>query len=180
MKTNSNCSVESQLSTLDHMNPKNFINKTISESTKYHPVEQVKPQRKTISQIKFQKAKGTYSKQNIKKILKNPRNAVATGLTSTSTNIGAYNTDVAWVQSVISSKQHSVKRKAKHSRSISKNSGRRSRGNSQTKPKLRKEKNLTIDLNSLSQSAHQNKTHNISTNQISSNKASRYSQLIGV
>lgn len=167
------------------MNPKNFINKTISDTVKFYPVEQVKPQRKTISQIKFQKAKRNFSKQSIKKIIKNPRNTGATGLTSTSTNVGAHNTDVAWVQSVISSKQHSVKRKAKHSRSISKNSGRRSRGNSQTKPKSRKEKNLTIDLNSLSQSVNQttgsqNKTHNISTNQISSNKASRYNQLIGV
>jgi hypothetical protein len=169
------------------LNPKSFANKTVIESSKHHSVEQAKPQRvKTISQIKFQKAKRNYSKQTIKKIIKNPRNIVATGSAGTSANlnIGAYNTDVAWVKSIISSKQHSVKRKSKHSRSISKNSGRRGRGTSQSK-RTRKEKNLTIDLNSLSQSAHQsmgtqNKSHNHSTNQISSNKASRYSQLIGV
>jgi hypothetical protein len=168
------------------LNPKSFVNRTVIESTKHHSVEQAKPQRKTISQIKFQKAKRNYSKQTIKKIIKNPRNIGAAGSTVTSANVnlGANNTDAAWVKSIISSKQHSVKRKSKHSRSISKNSGRRGRGTSQSK-RIRKEKNLTIDLNSLSQSAHQNmgtqnKSHNHSTNQISSNKASRYSQLIGV
>lgn len=83
-----------------------------------------------------------------------------------------------------------MKKTSKHSRSISKKSGRKGRGNSQPK-KLKKDKNLTIELSSLSQSTQQNlnsngnsktrenKAHNISNNNASTNKASRYNQLIG-
>lgn len=84
------------------------------------------------------------------------------------------NTDQAWFKSVINSKQHSCKKTSLHSRSVSKKSGRKSRGNSQSK-KSRKDKNLTIELNSVSKvpknlTSVQNSSHN---------KASRYNQLVG-
>ena len=83
-----------------------------------------------------------------------------------------------------SSKQTSVKRKSKHSRCISKNSGRGSRGNSHSK-KSRKDKNMTYDFNSLMYNTHhtissQNRSQNITSNPTNTNKPSRYNQLIGI
>jgi len=103
--------------------------------------------------------------------------------TINSTNLGGTWTDNTILQSINSSKPTS-KRKIKHNRWISKNSGRGSRGNSQTKSKSRKDKSLIFDLNNLTRSTHQtisypNKSQNLASSQISSNKASRYNQLIG-
>jgi len=67
---------------------------------------------------------------------------------------------------------------------MSKNSGRGSRGNTQSK-KSRKDKNLTFELNNLTHNTQQtmttqNRSQNTNSKPISSNKASRYNQLIGV
>lgn len=145
----------------------------------------IKPQKKPLSQIKFQKAKKAYTKQNIKKVLKSKISSGATCSTMNSTNLGATYTENALAHSIISSKP-AVKRKIKHNRCMSKNSGRGSRGNSQNKPKSRKEKSLTVDFNQFSRSTHQansnpNRSQNMASSQIGpSNKPSRYNQLIGV
>ena len=71
---------------------------------------ETKHQRKALSQLKFQKAKKTCSKNAIKKIMKHPVSGAG------ATNIGVNSNDTAWIQSVISSKQTSAQRKSKHSR----------------------------------------------------------------
>ena len=88
------------------------VHRLINDGGKPQSVDQ-KQQRKALSQIKFQKAKKTCSKNAIKKIMKHPRNAPGT---SGATNIGVNSNDTAWIQSVISSKQTSAQRKSKHSR----------------------------------------------------------------
>jgi hypothetical protein len=179
-KTISNWSVNSHSSMLDNILSKSNINKIINETTR-SSTHQKNVHKKFLSQIKFHKSKKLNEKMNIKKMCKNLKiNSGVNKSTINSTHNGQNIVELNNLQSATSSKQPSVKRKSKHSRWISKNSGRGSRGNSQGK-KLRKEKNLTFDFNSLAQSTHQNinKSHNLSTNQISSNKASRYNQLIG-
>lgn len=179
-KTISNWSVNSHSSMLDNILSKSNINKIMNETTR-SSTHQKNVHKKFLSQIKFHKGNKISNKMNIKKMWKNLKiNSGANRSTINAAHNGQNFVEFNNLQSASSSKQPSLKRKGKHSRWISKNSGRGSRGNSQNK-KLRKEKNLTFDFNSLAHSTHQNvnKSHNLSTNQISSNKASRYNQLIG-
>ena len=70
-----------------------------------------------------------------------------------STNLGATLTENQLAQSIISAKPLK-QRKIKHSRCMSKNSGRGSRGTSQHKGKQRKDKSLTFELSQFMQSTH--------------------------
>jgi len=170
-------------SSLDNILTKTQISRMTVDGMRGSGLEQKSGHKsKPLSQIKFKKV---CMKQKIKKIHKNPKiTSDGTCSTINSTHLGATFNDMNLAHSVISSKQPSVKRKGKHTRCIIKNSGRGTRGTCQGK-KQRKEKNLTFDLNSFNHNGHQaansqNRSHNMSTNQMTSNKASRYNQLIGL
>lgn len=60
--------MESHTSTLDNLNTKTIMNKSTMDGVKFNSLEPKTHQRKQLSQIKFQKVKKSYGKQNIKKI----------------------------------------------------------------------------------------------------------------
>lgn len=88
-----------------------------------------------------------------------------------------------FLQSTLTSKQHTIRKKGTHSRSISKNSGRGSRTSNNPK-KQRKNKNQTLDFNSLIYNTQntisaQNRNQGIMLCKMPSNNSSKYHNLIG-
>ena len=168
----------SRSSRIENINSK----KNSNDETKLYKGDCQK-QRKQISQIKFQKAKQKLSGQSTNNTIK--PNIINSGGACTSINSFCLvvNNENSHAKSVITSKQASVKRKSKQNKSMNKSSDRSGRGASNSK-KIRNDNNQTFDMSNIQNSnnimGNQNKNQNVTINQIVSNKASRYNQLIGM